>query len=179
MKVDATSEVIAIDIGGTFTKAALINARGVARSVTQVPTPVLQGLDAILEMTLGLARSLRTPHVIGVGVVVPGIVDSAHGVARYSANLGWREWPLRDLLEKQLHCRVSLGHDVKSAGEAEMRAGEPIDNGLVMVIGTGIASVTVLNGEVLQGAQGMAGELGHVVVRREGVRCRCCDRNES
>ncbi|NNN09225.1 MAG: ROK family protein [Acidimicrobiaceae bacterium] len=176
IEVDATSEVIAIDVGGTFTKAARIDVRGVARSFAMVPTPVAEGPEAILELAVSLARSLETPNVIGVGVVVPGIVDSSKGVARYSANLGWRDWPLRDLMEERLLHRVNLGHDVMAAGETEMRTGAGIENGLVVVIGTGIASVTVLNGEVVKGAQGMAGELGHVVVRNQGALCRCGNR---
>lgn len=176
IEVDATSEVIAIDIGGTYTKAARIDINGMARAFVSVPTPVSQGTDAILELVVGLARSLERPDVVGVGVVVPGIVDSSKGVARYSANLGWRDWPLREILESKLTHRVTLGHDVTAAGEMEMRAGDGIDNGLVVVIGTGIASVAVVNGEIVQGANGMAGELGHVVVRDQGVCCPCGNR---
>ncbi|MDH2904212.1 MAG: ROK family protein [Actinomycetota bacterium] len=174
--VAATAQVIAIDVGGTLTKAARIDSSGVAQSLVVVPTPVSSGADAILELAVSLAKSLATPDVIGVGVVVPGIVDSSRGVARYSANLGWRDWPLRSLLEERLPYRVSLGHDVAAAGETEMRTGDGIDNGLVVVIGTGIASVTVLDGEIVRGAQGMAGELGHVVVRENGALCRCGNR---
>ena len=174
--VAATAQVIAIDIGGTLTKAARIDSNGVAQSLVVVPTPVSAGTDAILELAVSLAKSLETPDVIGVGVVVPGIVDSLGGVACCSANLGWRDWPLRRLLEARLPYRVSLGHDVAAAGETEMRTGDGIDNGLVVVIGTGIASVTVLAGEIVKGAQGMAGELGHVVVRENGALCRCGNR---
>lgn len=176
IQVDATSEVIAIDIGGTLTKAARIGRGGVARAFVSVATPVSEGIDAILELAVSLAKSLETPEVIGVGVVVPGIVDSLVGVARYSANLGWHDWPLRELLEERLTHRVTLGHDVSAAGETEMRSGDGIDDGLVVVIGTGIACVSVLNGEIIKGAHGMAGELGHVVVRDQGVRCRCGNR---
>jgi glucokinase len=172
-ELDTTSEVIAIDVGGTLTKAARIDVGGVARELVSVPTPVAQGTDGILELVVDLAKSFEGRNVMGVSVVVPGIVDSSEGVARHSVNLGWREWPLRDLLQERLAHRVCVGHDVTAAGEAEMRTGEGLENGVVIVIGTGIASVLVSNHEIMRGAHGTAGELGHVVVRDPGVRCRC------
>jgi glucokinase len=172
-KLDITSEVIAIDVGGTLTKAARIDVRGVARALVSVATPASKGTDGILDLVVDLAKSFEARNVMGVSVVVPGIVDPVEGVARHSVNLGWREWPLRDLLEERLTHRVTLGHDVTAAGEAEMRTGEGIENGVVIVIGTGIASVLVSNHEIMRGAHGTAGELGHVVVREPGVLCRC------
>ena len=175
-EINADSEVIAIDIGGTNIKAARIDSRGNALAFASVATPVTRGKDAILGVVVNVARSLETANVSGVSLVVPGIVDSPNGVARYSANLGWRNWPLREILAETLNHRVTLGHDVMAAGETEMRTGQGMGNGLVVVIGTGVACVTVMDGQIVRGAEGMAGELGHVVVRPGGAVCGCGNR---
>src|SRR5205823_5291438 len=98
------------------------------------------------------------------GIVVPGVVDEDAGIARWSANVGFREVPLRDLLGGHLGLPAVLGHDVRAGGLAEARlgAGRGYRHVLFIGIGTGIA-----------GAHGAAGEVGHIVVRPGGPKCGC------
>ncbi|GAA3229397.1 ROK family protein [Streptomyces thermocoprophilus] len=113
------------------------------------------------------------------GVAVPGIVDERQGVAVYSANLGWRDLPLRELLTQRLGgIPVALGHDVRAGGLAEGRigAGRGADRFLFVPLGTGIAGAIGIDGRVEAGAHGCAGEIGHVVVRPGGVSCPCGQR---
>jgi glucokinase len=111
-------------------------------------------------------------------VAVPGIVDEARGVAAYSANLGWRDVPLRDLLAERLGRPVALGHDVRTGGLAEGRigAGRGANRFLFVPLGTGIAGAIGIDGRVEAGAHGFAGEIGHVVVRPGGLPCPCGQR---
>ncbi|OEV05003.1 ROK family transcriptional regulator [Streptomyces oceani] len=154
---------------------------------TRRDTPRERGPDAVVETVLGFAAELRdyglerygTPP-LAVGVVLPGIVDTAAGVARYAANLGWSDVPLRQLLCDRLgpELPVVLGHDVRTGGLAEGRvgAGAGVDRFLFVPLGTGIAGAIGLDGRVEPGAHGSAGEIGHVVVRPGGRECPCGQR---
>jgi glucokinase len=110
------------------------------------------------------------------GVVVPGIVDEAAGIAVYSANLYWRDLPLRELVSERLGgVPVALGHDVRAGGLAEGRigAGNGTDRFFFLPLGTGIASAIGIDGRIEAGAHGYAGEIGHIVVRPGGPECGC------
>jgi glucokinase len=142
------------------------------------PTPVADGPAAVLAAVRAAARQMAGPDVVAAGVVVPGVVDEAAGVARYATNLGWRDVPLRDVLAAELGVPVVLGHDVRAAGCAELVLGSARDvaNCLLVWLGTGIAGVVVADGRIVTGAQGMAGELGHLPVFAGGDPCACGQR---
>jgi glucokinase len=110
--------------------------------------------------------------------VVPGDVDADGGVARFSANLGWRDVPLRALLRDDLGLPTVLDHDVRAAGLAERTIGlaRGRSDSLVAVIGTGIAAVITSAGRHVSGARWLAGELGHVAVWPDGEECPCGQR---
>ena len=170
-------------MGGTRTKSALVDEHGVEVVARTAPTP--GGLDrpgalasaveaALAELVHLAAREADPPEVVAVGVVVPGLVDDEAGVARYSANLGWRDeqvvWPLEDAL----HLPVALGHDVRAGLLAESRwgAARAARHALFLPLGTGIAGALMLDGHVIS-ADGWSGELGHVVVEPDGPVCGC------
>ncbi|MEV0976953.1 ROK family protein [Streptomyces sp. NPDC049915] len=177
--------VIALDVGGTAMKAALVGADGALLHQARRPTGRERGPDAVVEHILGFAADLRAhgeAHLgepaAAAGVVVPGIVDEQRGLAAYAANLGWRDLPLRDLLAKRLGAPVALGHDVRAGGLAEGRlgAGRGADRYLFVPLGTGIAGAIGIGGRVEAGAHGFAGEIGHIVVRPGGTPCPCGQR---
>ncbi|MGW0755087.1 ROK family protein [Streptomyces sp. NPDC002814] len=175
--------VIALDVGGTGMKAALVGAKGELLHRARRATGRERGPGAVVENILDFAAEL---HAYGhqtfgepasaAGVAVPGIVDEAHGIAAYSANLGWRDVPLRDLLTARIgNVPVALGHDVRTGGLAEGRigAGQGTDRFLFVALGTGIAGAIGIEGRVESGAHGFAGEIGHIVVRPAGSPCPC------
>ncbi|MDG9718639.1 ROK family protein [Streptomyces sp. DH24] len=178
--------VIALDVGGTGMKAALVGADGELLHRARRATGRERGPDAVVDGILGFAAELRaygTEHLgepaSAAGVAVPGIVDGDTGVAVYAANLGWRDVPLRALLAERLgDVPVALGHDVRTGGLAEGRvgAGRGADRFLFVALGTGIAGAIGLDGRVEAGAHGFAGEIGHVVVRPGGLPCPCGQR---
>ncbi|MFJ5264262.1 ROK family protein [Streptomyces sp. NPDC088387] len=174
--------VIALDVGGTGMKAALVGVDGALLHQTRRATGRERGPDAVVEGIVDFAAELRAYGVErfgeparAAGVAVPGIVDETDGVAAYSANLGWRDVPLRALLSERLGVPVALGHDVRTGGLAEGRigAGQGADRFLFVPLGTGIAGAIGIDGRVEAGAHGFAGEIGHVVVRPGGVPCPC------
>ncbi len=174
--------VIAIDVGGTAIKCALVDPDDFSvRHAERHPSHAEHGpdsvVDHILDVASGLAERARdaglTPRA--VGLAVPGIVDDARGIAAYSANLGWRDVPLRDAAVQRLGLPAALGHDVRAGGMAEARlgAGRDVEQVLFVPVGTGIAGAHIVAGLPLTGAHGAACELGHVVVRPGGRRCGC------
>ncbi|MEV6811487.1 ROK family protein [Micromonospora sp. NPDC051296] len=173
--------VVALDVGGTGMKCALIRPDGVVVHAERHPTDAGRGADAVIGTILAVADGLAgkaradglTPTALGI--VVPGVVDEARGVAVWSANVGFRDVPLRDLASARLGLPTALGHDVRAGGLAEARIGAGRDAGhvLFVAIGTGIAAAHVVAGSAATGAHGAAGELGHILVRPAGPVCGC------
>lgn len=176
--------VIACDVGGTGIKAGLVDTRARIQHARTVPTPVVPGdgaatATAVTECLVGLTRDLRAAaearsrSVVALGVVVPGLVDAAAGVARYSENLGWRDVPFAELLASATGLPVAFDHDVRAAGAAEQRlgAGRGRRDVVFVPIGTGIAAALVLDGHAYAG-EGWAGEIGHIDAG-SGLPCAC------
>ncbi len=177
--------VIALDVGGTGMKAALVGADGALLHEARRPTGRERGAEAVIESILGFAADLRAygeeqygQRAEAAGVAIPGIIDSDRGIALFAANLGWKDVPLRDLLQERLGIPVALGHDVRTGGLAEGRigAGNGADRFLFLPLGTGIAGAIGLDGKIEAGAHFGAGEIGHVVVRPGGISCGCGQR---
>jgi glucokinase len=162
------ASVVGVDVGGTRIKGVRFSLSGDVLARSDVATPAGPG---IAEAVASIAAGLRDGDTVAVGVVLPGIVDRASGVVRWSANLGWRDVPLRERLAVELGLPVVIEHDVTAAAIAEYDA---TGNDLLFVsLGTGIGAASIVDGEVLQGASGLAGELGHVLVRSDGEACPC------
>ncbi|MFG3545429.1 ROK family protein [Streptomyces clavifer] len=178
--------VIALDVGGTGMKAALVGADGTLLHEARRATGRERGPDAVVETILGFAAELQAygrgrfgEGAVAAGVAVPGIIDAERGIAVYAANLGWRDVPLRTLIGERLGgIPVALGHDVRAGGLAEGRigAGKGADRFLFVPLGTGIAGAIGIAGGIEAGAHGYAGEIGHVVVRPDGPDCGCGQR---
>jgi glucokinase len=178
--------VIALDVGGTGMKAALAGPEGELLHRARRATGRDRGPEAVVDGILEFAAELAALGAdrfgeppAAAGLAVPGIVDERRGTAVYSANLGWRDVPLRDLLSRRLGgVPVALGHDVRTGGLAEGRvgAGRGTDRFLFVPLGTGIAGAIGIGGRVEGGAHGFAGEIGHIVVRPGGAPCPCGQR---
>lgn len=171
--------VLALDVGGTGMKGAVLDPS--MRPVTSLrrPTPRAEGPDAVVDAIAGTLldlerlateRGLRVEHA---GVVVPGIVDEGMQRAVWSANIGWRDLPLAAALATRTGLPVTLGHDVRAGGAAEcaLGAARGARNALFVAVGTGIAAALSADGRPVR-ADGFAGELGHVSVRG-GTACAC------
>jgi glucokinase len=173
---------IGIDIGGSGIKGLLLNpGTGSVLLSQRVDTPVADGVEKVTATVAAMATRLAAEAKarsgvppVGVGVVVPGIVDEPAGVVRSAVNLGFLDVPLAAELTAATGLPVRLGHDVRAGGLAEARfgAGHGEANVLFVPLGTGIAAGCVVDGRLLT-AGGYAGELGHVVVVPGGEPCPC------
>ncbi|QZY28589.1 ROK family protein [Nocardioides coralli] len=169
-----TPLALAVDVGGTTIKGELVDRDGTVVAAERAPTPpgesAREAIGRLGDRLLGTAAG----PVRGAGVVVPGIVDATHGVATYSANIGWRDLALAEPLATRWQLPVRLGHDVASAAVAEIRygAGRGETDVCFVVIGTGVAAVVVAGGRVVTGHHGEIAEIGHLAVR-PGHPCPC------
>jgi glucokinase len=172
-----------IDLGGTKIQAAVVDERTEVRGQERLPTPKDGGPDGVLR---AMAAALRTaaeqagvePSALdGVGIGSPGDVDSEAGTITNAFNVvpDWnRTIEVGDLLQKELGTRIALGNDVHVATTAEYRlgAGKPYRSLLGVFWGTGVGGGVVLDGKPWRG-RGAAGEIGHMVIRRNGAQCTC------
>jgi glucokinase len=174
--------VLAVDIGGTSLKGAIVDASGRLLHQEAAHVGHLQG-EAIFDQLRELLDRLRKESesrglsAQAAALIAPGM-DEANGRVMFASNLGWRDLPLRDRLEPHLALPVATGHDVRTAGIAEGRFGAARgarDFAMVM-LGTGIAAALVANGQAISGARGMGGEFGHMPVIPNGEACPCGQR---
>ncbi|NIL43084.1 ROK family protein [Salinispora arenicola] len=173
--------VVALDVGGSGMKCALVRRDGTVTHTEHHLTRAARGpaavIDTILDVAEALADTARREGLapVALGLAVPGVIDEAQGVAIWSANIGFRDVPLRKLAAARLGMPAALGHDVRVGGLAEARlgAGRSARHVLFVAIGTGIAAAHVIDGAAAAGAHGAAGEFGHVLVRPGGPRCGC------
>lgn len=166
--------VVAIDVGGTAMKGAVVRAGSPQPEYHRWTTPRADGPDAVVEAVLTAVEELvaRADGARAVGIVVPGLVDDRGGVAVYSENIEWRDVAFRQLLESRTGLPVGFGHDVRAGGLAERALGAAAgcDDFLFLPIGTGISGAMVVEGRMVLSPY--AGELGHIDVGFD-VDCAC------
>jgi len=172
--------VIAIDVGGTTLKGARVDRSGHATAAGERPIQAEAGAQAVIDAVLQFADDLAAepPHPQALGVAVPGLVDERAGVVMSSANLGWQNVPIVELLSERLRITVTARHDVRAAALAEglFGAARGRSDYLLLTLGTGIGAAVVIAGHPYTGAHGIGGELGHVAVSPSGPTCGCGQR---
>jgi glucokinase len=171
-----------IDLGGTKIQAVIVDGEHEVRGETRVPTPTSGGPSDVAAAMIGAvqqaseAAGVQTAALEGIGVGSPGDVDAERGTVTSARNLpDWEgSFGLAGELSEALGTRVALGNDVQVATDAEalLGAGRPYRSLLGVFWGTGVGGGIVLEGRPWLG-RGAAGEIGHVVVKRDGARCTC------
>ncbi len=173
---------VGIDLGGTKIQAVVVSDRFAVRGETRRQTPTDGGPAAVAAEIVAASREAAqaagvvVSELTGVGVGSPGAIDSEAGTVAEAGNLpDWMDpFPLGPVLEEALGTRVVLGNDVELAVDAEfaLGAGKPYSSLLGVFWGTGIGGGIVLDGKSWTG-RGAAGEIGHMVIKRDGARCTC------
>ncbi|MFI5955190.1 ROK family protein [Cryptosporangium sp. NPDC051539] len=170
--------VVTVDIGGTTIKGALVGADGQELNRLDRDTGAAAGADEVVARVRAVARELADAGTVAVGLSVPGLVDTAAGVARHAVNLGFRDTPLAALVAEEVGVPVVIEQDSRAAAVAEstIGLGRDAQDLMVVVLGTGIAAGLIVDGKPLPGAGGSAGELGHLPVYPDGEDCACGQR---
>lgn len=174
---------IGVDLGGTNYRAAAITKDGDQLKKVSGETRHYDGRDAVLDSLVEAIQKLREElsdhRLVGVGIGVPGFIEMSSGKIIGSNNLPELDgFPIRDAVEKRIGTPVILENDANAAamGEKWMGAGRDVDSLVLFTLGTGIGGGIILDGKVLHGYTGMAGELGHITVVPNGNPCGCGNR---
>lgn len=178
------SAVIGVDLGGTKTSAALVEADGALSRRRESPTPSYAGRDAVLDAcvevvaaVIGDARAAGN-LVDRVGVGAAGLIDPETGVIVSATDTieGWRGTDLRSELSRRLGVEVDIVNDVHAhaLGEHRLGAGRGSASMLLVTVGTGIGGAYLAGGTVHAGEHWLAGHLGHIPsIEAEGILCAC------
>lgn len=176
--------VLGIDVGGTRISAGLVMRDGRVLSSLSVPSRSADG-DAVATLKRViqdmLARSsTHNGSVVGIGVGAPGMVDFKAGRLKADALKlpELADIPLRDLLQEQCGLPVVLDNDVNAMAMGEMLFGKAkgVSDFIYLALGTGVGGAMVAGGQLLRGASGFAGEIGHATVQLDGRPCTCGSR---
>jgi predicted NBD/HSP70 family sugar kinase len=172
---------VGLDIGGTKTAALVVDESGrpLGRAVrpTDVETPERLVAGTLTAVDHALHNADRTrQELAAAGVGIPGQIDPTDGTVSLAVNLNLRRpYPLREALQRALGVPVALENDVRAAAWGAFhwaRTAEPLRSIAYLSIGTGISAGLILDGRLYRGAQGMAGEIGHIPIG-DGPRCVC------
>jgi glucokinase len=174
--------VLSVDLGGTKTIVAVVLTSGKIISRKYYLTLADEGTRAVLnKLSSAINRSiaqarLKNAELIGIGIAVAGILDTRKGIVTTSPNLpGWHNVQLRDVIAARSGLATYLINDASAAalGEHRFGAGRGFDNLLYLTVSTGIGGGIIINGELYSGADGCAGELGHMTIEANGPQCSC------
>lgn len=168
---------IGIDVGGTHIKAGLVSGDGKIVKRDEVPTGARRTADEIAATIISLAKSLMAgaqEEIGSMGIGLPGAVSDKTGEVLYTPNVNFGQYPLADVVEGECGIPVHLGNDADCAalGEYSMLS-EKVDNMILVTLGTGIGGGLILGGKLYTGSNGIAGEIGHSMVRLGDRACSC------
>ena len=170
--------ILGIDIGGTTTKLGLVQ-EGAVIARERIPTVGHADdhafADALTVAAQGLLRTEDLPALLGVGIGAPN-ANQLTGIIEMAPNLPWKhDVPFARMMQDRLGVPAVLGNDANAAALGEWRygAGQGFDDLLVATIGTGVGSGFIVNGQLVLGSAGNAGELGHMTIVVDGRPCTC------
>lgn len=169
------SLAIGVDIGGTKIAAGLISEHGEIVDSARHETPA-GAPDEIAPIVAELVELLRGDHeILGVGIGAAGFIDAARQTVLFAPNINWINEPLAAQVHDRVGLPVIVENDANAAAWGEFRfgAGEDTNDLLLVTVGTGIGGGIVHDGQLFRGGFGVAAEIGHMRVVREGILCGC------
>ncbi|OBZ15366.1 MULTISPECIES: ROK family glucokinase [Bacillales] len=174
---------VGVDVGGTAIKVGICNADGQLLHTYEGPTEASKGTDTILQNIAKYAQQIVAEsdydweQVDGVGVGIAGFLDIPNGIVKFAPNLKIENVNLKAYLEQELNKTVKVNNDanVAALGEAWGGAGKGIGHCVCYTLGTGVGGGIIIEGKIVEGYMGMAGELGHmaIVPDLEAIQCGC------
>jgi glucokinase len=174
---------IGLDMGGTNLRCGAVSPAGDVLMLRRAPAYAMSAADRLVANICAnveavahdaTQRGMGAPR--GIGVAVPGPLDLDHGTVTATPHVSaWRSFPLRARLERELRRRVTIENDANAwaLGEFWRGAAQGRCEVVLLTLGTGVGGGLIVGGRIVHGIAGMAGELGHVTVEPDGVRCDC------
>ncbi|MDA8098382.1 MAG: ROK family protein [Nitrospiraceae bacterium] len=177
--------VIGVDLGGTNLRTALLGPEGILFDKKKEDSHAAGGYEQVIRKLVdSINRQRKNAEqrglaVAAVGVGAPGVIHAHRGIVVKSPNFpDWNNLPLKEELERPLGIPVFVENDANAAalGEQWLGAAKGINSMILLTLGTGVGGGIVLDGRIWQGADGMAGEVGHMTIFPEGRQCGCGNR---
>ncbi|MDN5893632.1 MAG: ROK family glucokinase [Nocardioides sp.] len=169
------SHTIGVDVGGTKIAGGVVDRNGKILESVKVESPA-EDSTAIVTAIADMVNDLKSRHdVEGVGISAAAFVDQARAKVYFAPNLAWRDVELKKRVEEATGVTVVVENDGNSAAWGEFVAGAAFDSDdlLMVAVGTGVGGGLVVDGGLYRGGYGIAGEIGHVRIEREGRPCGC------
>lgn len=173
---------VGVDIGGTTIKLAFVTTEGEIVTKWEIPTNTSEdGKHITKDIAIAIEEKCQElegnkANLISIGLGAPGFINMETGFIYQAVNIGWKDFPLKEELEKETGLSVTVDNDANIAALGEMwtGAGEGASNLLCVTLGTGVGGGIIANGQILHGVNGMAGEIGHYTSLAEGgAPCNC------
>lgn len=172
---------VGIDLGGTFIKGGIVDDLGNILYSDKVPTESEKGSDgvakniAVLVEILLKKAGLSADDVQGIGMGVPGMIDSKAGVVTYSNNLRWKDFHIAGKVSELTGMQVKIANDanVAALAEAKFGAAKGCQNMVMFTLGTGVGGGIIAEGKMIEGNKSAGAEIGHMVIVANGEECTC------
>ncbi|MDR7072728.1 ROK family glucokinase [Fictibacillus barbaricus] len=174
--------LVGVDLGGTTIKIAFITLDGHIVEKWEIPTNINEDGKSIVK---DIAQSIKNQLVqlseteeklLAIGMGAPGFIDMKTGFIYHAVNIGWKNYALKEELERETGLPVIVDNDANIAaiGEMWLGAGDGEGNLLMVTLGTGVGGGIIVNGHIMHGTNGMAGEIGHITsIPEGGAACNC------
>lgn len=167
---------VGIDIGGTTVKIAVISGGGKIIEKSSIKTLSTRPADEVLvDIANEVNRITKGIKYEAIGCGCPGAVNSKTGYVEYANNLYWKDVPLSPRLSELTGKVVKITNDANAAalGEAKFGAAKQYTDSAFITLGTGVGGGFVVNGRLYEGFNSMGAEIGHMVIRQNGIQCSC------
>lgn len=174
---------IGVDVGGTNIKLGLVAPSGkiiaktnlITKSYVRHPRQMINALVAAIHALIR-DNGKTIKDIAGIGIGLPGQINSSRGIVLFLPNVpGWKNVPLRKIIQKQLKLPVFMDNDVNliALGEWKLGAGRGYKNLVCITLGTGVGGGLILDGSLYRGEGFVAGEIGHMPLNEQGPACNC------
>ncbi|MGM9551846.1 MAG: ROK family protein [Clostridia bacterium] len=170
---------IGVDIGGTFIKCAIVDKKGNITASCKTPTPKMGSdiPDAVIDLIYSLLKksNLTVDDIYTIGIGTTGICDSKNGIVITGANIeGYKNIEICRIIKEKTGKDTFIDNDANCAALGEYVAANVKCHSFIFItLGTGIGGGIILNGKILRGVNGGAGEIGHITLVKDGEKCNC------
>jgi glucokinase len=172
---------IGVDVGGTAIKAVLADSAFNSLITSRIPTEAAKGYEYIAANMMDMLAVMLekaeacSRDLYGISIGLPGLVDVENGVSLDLKNLKWDHIRIAEHFSGRFNVPVFIDNDgnLNALGEKYLGAGTGVDDFILITLGTGVGAGIISGGELLRGAGNFAGEIGHMIIQKDGAPCSC------
>lgn len=168
------SEIIGVDVGGTKIAAGVVDQHGNIRKMARKPTDT-RTADSVVATILEVIEELGAHDADAIGIGAAGFIEEDRSTVTFAPNVNWRNEPLGQRVEEATGLHTVVENDANAAAWGEFRFGaaREYNSAVVVTVGTGIGGGIILDGKLVRGSRGFAGEIGHINMVEGGIPCGC------